>query len=75
MIIFNILSFLLIAAGIVLLLGITPETVTDDVMRLISPKQTLRDKAQIAKGKKKSRKITREILHIKEALEVTGKGR
>ena len=62
MIIFNILSFLLIAAGIVLLLGITPETVTDDVMRLISPKQTLRDKAQIAKGKKKSRKMLFNIL-------------
>ena len=68
-------GFLLAAAGIILLLGITPETVTDDLMKLISPKQTLRDKAQIAKGRKKSRKITKEILHIKEALEVTGKGK
>ena len=75
MIVFYLLSFLLAAAGIVILLGITPETVTDDMMRFISPKQTLRDKAQIAKGRKKSRRITREILHIKEALEVTGKGR
>ena len=75
MIVFYLLSFLLLAAGIVILLGITPETVTDDMMRFISPKQTLRDKAQIAKGRKKSRRITREILHIKEALEVTGKGR
>ena len=75
MIVFYLLSFLLLAAGTVILLGITPETVTDDMMRFISPKQTLRDKAQIAKGRKKSRRITREILHIKEALEVTGKGR
>ena len=75
MIVFYLLSFLLLAAGIVILLGITPETVTDDMMRFISPKQTLRDKAQIAKGRKKSHRITREILHIKEALEVTGKGR
>lgn len=75
MIVFYLLSFLLLVAGIVILLGITPETVTDDMMRFISPKQTLRDKAQIAKGRKKSRRITREILHIKEALEVTGKGR
>lgn len=75
MIAFYLLSFLLLVAGIVILLGITPETVTDDMMRFISPKQTLRDKAQIAKGRKKSRRITREILHIKEALEVTGKGR
>ena len=75
MIVFYLLSFLLLAAGTVIMLGITPETVTDDMMRFISPKQTLRDKAQIAKGRKKSRRITREILHIKEALEVTGKGR
>ena len=75
MIVFYLLSFLLMAAGTVILLGITPETVTDDMMRFISPKQTLRDKAQIAKGRKKSRRITKEILHIKEALEVTGKGR
>ena len=75
MIVFYLIGFLLISAGIVILLGITPEVVTDDMMKFISPKQTLRDKAQIAKGRKKSRRITREILHIKEALEVTGKGR
>ena len=72
MIVFYLIGFLLISAGIVILLGITPEVVTDDMMKLISPKQTLRDKAQIAKGRKKSRRITKEILHIKEALEVTG---
>ena len=75
MIVFYLIGFLLISAGIILLLGITPEVVTNDLMKFISPKQTLRDKAQIAKGRKKSRKITKEILHIKEALEVTGKGK
>ena len=75
MIVFNLIGFLLISVGIILLLGITPEVVTNDMMKFISPKQTLRDKAQIAKGRKKSRKITKEILHIKEALEVTGKGK
>ena len=75
MIVYYLIGFLLITAGIILLLGITPEVVTNDMMKFISPKQTLRDKAQIAKGRKKSRKITKEILHIKEALEVTGKGK
>ena len=75
MIVFYIIGFLLMSAGVVILLGITPEVVTDDMMKFISPKQTLRDKAQIAKGRKKSRRITKEILHIKEALEVTGKGK
>ena len=71
MIIVYILCFLLLCAGIVLLLGLTPEVITDDMMRLISPKQTLRDKVLIAQGRKKSRRITKEIMHIKDALDAT----
>lgn len=66
------LCFLLLCAGIVLLLGLTPEVITDDMMRLISPEQTLRDKVLIAQGRKKSRRITKEIMHIKDALDATG---
>lgn len=66
-----ILCFLLLCAGIVLLLGLTPEVITDDMMRLISPKQTLRDKVLIAQGRKKSRRITKEIIRIKDALDAT----
>lgn len=69
------IGFLLISAGIILCLGLTPETMTDDIMRFVSPKQTLRDKILIAQGRKKSRKLTKEILHIKDALEATGKGK
>lgn len=68
-----ILSFLIMTTGIVVLLEITPESVTDDVMRIVSPKQTLKDKVLIAQGKKKTRRITKEILHIKDALEATDK--
>ena len=74
MILFYLIGFLLLCAAIVFLLGLTPERITDDLMKFISPNQTLRDKVLIAKGKKKSRKLTAEVLHIKEALEATGKG-
>ena len=67
------ICFILLSAGIVLLLGLTPEIITDDLMGLITPKENLRDKVLIAQGKKKSRKLTREIYHIKEALDATGK--
>ena len=70
-----ILSFLIMTMGIVVLLEITPESVTDDVMRLVSPKQTLKDKVMLAQGKKKTRRITKEILHIKDALEATNKNK
>ena len=57
-----------------MLLKLTPERITGDLMRFVSPKQTLRDKVLTRKGKKKSRKITVELRRIKDALEQTGKG-
>ena len=48
------ICFLLITAGAVVLLRLTPEKITDDLMKFVSPKQTLRDKVLTAKGKKKS---------------------
>lgn len=68
------ICFLLLAVGAVLLLKLTPERITGDLMRFVSPKQTLRDKVLTRKGKKKSRKITVELQRIKDALEQTGKG-
>ena len=68
------ICFLLLAVGAVLLLKLTPERITGDLMRFVSPKQTLRDKVLTRKGKKKSRKITVELRRIKNALEQTGKG-
>lgn len=37
------ICFLLLAVGAVLLLKLTPERITGDLMRFVSPKQTLRD--------------------------------
>lgn len=68
------ICFLPLAVGAVLLLKLTPERITGDLMRFVSPKQTLRDKVLTRKGKKKSRKITVELRRIKDALEQTGKG-
>ena len=68
------ICFLLLAVGAFLLLKLTPERITRDLMRFVSPKQTLRDKVLTRKGKKKSRKITVELRRIKDALEQTGKG-
>lgn len=74
MIIFSLLASLLIIAAVVLLLDLTPERITDDIMRIIAPNQTLRDKVKIAQGKKKSRKIAYELTHMKEAMTATGNG-
>ena len=43
--------------------------ITDDLMRFVSPKQTLREKVLTAKGKKRSRKLTVELNRIRDAME------
>lgn len=68
------ICFLLITIGVIILLRLNPEKITDDLMRFVSPKQTLREKVQTAKGKKRSRKLTVELNRIRDALEQTGKG-
>lgn len=68
------ICFLLVTVGILFMLKLTPEKITNDLMRFVSPKQTLRDKVLTAKGKKKSRKLTVELNRIRDALEQTGKG-
>lgn len=73
MIFIYLICFILICVGIAFILELTPENVADDMMRLVVPKQTLKDKANILHGKKKTRRITKEIIHIKEALSVAGK--
>ena len=68
------ICFLLITVGVIILLLLNPEKITDDLMRFVSPKQTLREKVLTAKGKKRSRKLTVELNRIRDALEQTGKG-
>lgn len=68
------LCFLLIAVGAILLLGLTPERISEDLMRFAAPEQTLRDKVLTANGKKKTRKLTASLNRIRDALESTGKG-
>lgn len=68
------ICFLLIVIATFTILRLTPEKITDDLMRFASPKQTLRNKVLSVKGKKKSRKLTVELNRIKDALEQTGKG-
>lgn len=66
------ICFIIAIIGIVLLLGLTPDRITNDILRLSSPKQTLREKVLIAKGRKKSRKLTSELNRIRDALSITG---
>lgn len=72
--VYSLISSALSIAAVILLFGLTPERVTDDILKIISPKQTLRNKVKIAQGKKQSRRITTQLSYLQQALNNTGKG-
>lgn len=68
------LCFFLSVAGIILILRLTPEQVTEDLIRTAACRRTLRSRSLQAKGKKKSYQLSVELHRIYDALEAAGKG-
>ena len=73
--IFSVISSVLIIISIVFLFGLTPEQVTDDLMRLITPNDTMRDRSRNLRGNKKKHRLYRTLVKMKTALAVTGKSK
>ena len=71
--IFSCLSSVLIIIAVVCLFALTPERVTDDLMQLITPNDTMRDKSRNLRGNKKKHRLYRTLVKMKTALAVTGK--
>lgn len=74
MILVYILCFFLSVVGIILILRLTPERVTEDLIRAAAGRRTLRSRSLQAKGKKKSHQLSVELHRIYDALEAAGKG-
>ena len=65
--------FLIIA--IAAFFGLTPERITDDMMSLMTPNDTMKDKARNIRGNKKRHGLYRVLVNIKGALASTGKSK
>ncbi len=74
MILLFVSCFFLMLVGIVLLLGITPEMLTEKVTKILTPKMSLREQAMKMRGRKKTHRLVRELTRIQAALETTGRG-
>ncbi len=68
-----VISFLLLVVAAFLLLRLTPEQINNDVSLFFGKKQTLKDQALMARGKKKQNKILLELSRMRRALQETGK--
>ena len=71
---FSLIIAILLIAAVVFLLDLTPDRVTNDIMRILSPTRSLDDLSKIAKGRKKSRKLVTMLTNMRSALVNTGKG-
>lgn len=65
--------FLIIAIAI--FFGLTPERITDDLMNVITPNDTMKDKAKNVRGNRKRHRLYKLLVNIKGALTSTGKSR
>jgi Flp pilus assembly protein TadB len=71
MTIIRLVSALLMSVGVVILLGLTPEQVANDVLKIVYKEQSLQYKVRIAGGKKKPSKIRAMLIEIQNALKST----
>ncbi len=69
----SIIASVLLIVAIAMLMDLSPERVTDDLIKLITPKDSLRDEARAIRGNKKKHGIYKTLMKMKTALSVTGK--
>lgn len=75
MIVFSIISCVCVIVAIACFLDLTPERVTDDLIHIITPHDTLREKARAIRGNKKRHGVYTKLMEMKTALAVTGKSK
>ena len=73
--IYSILASIMLVTAITLFLDLTPERVTDDILRIISPKDSMRERAKNLRGNRKKHKLYSTLIKFKSALAATGKSK
>ena len=73
--ILSVIASVLLIISIAILFGLTPEQITDDLMKIITPNDTMRDQARNIRGNKKRHGLYRILANIKGALAATGKAK
>lgn len=71
----SIISSVLLVIGIALFMGLTTEQVTEDFLRIIKPKDSLREKSKNLRGSKQKHGLYLKIMRTKNALDATGKSK
>ena len=73
--IYSILASILLVTALVLFFDLTPERVTDDILSIITPKDSMKERAKNLRGNRKKHKLYRALMKFKTALAATGKSK
>ena len=73
--ILQIIASVLLVIAIAAFFGLSPEQITNDLMRLITPNDTIRDKSRNMRYRKKRHGVYRMLVGIKSALSFAGKSK
>ena len=73
--IYSILASMLIISAVILFLDLTPERVTDDLLKLITPKDSMQERAKNLRGNKKKHRLYTALIKFQNALIATGKSK
>lgn len=65
----------MIVAAIILFLDLTPERVTDDILSIITPKDSIKERSRNLRGNRNKHKLYNALMKFKKALEATGKSK
>ena len=66
---------MLIISAVILFLDLTPERVTDDLLKLITPKDSMQERAKNLRGNKKKHRLYTTLIKFQNALIATGKSK
>lgn len=71
--IFKVTASLFLIVAIVCFLELTPQQVTDDIVKLTTKKESIRDRAHALRNGKKKKRLGDRLVYTQEALKVMGK--
>ena len=73
--IYSILASILVITALTLFFNLTPEQVTDDILQIITPKDSMRERAKNLRQNRKKHKLYSVLMKFKTALASTGKSK
>lgn len=72
--IFSLITSLFLTVAIICFLNLTPEQITNDIVNMLSKRESIRDRIHSLRSGKKKKSLGQRLIYMKNALTAMGKG-